>query len=250
MEKLLDPLSHEAPLKRHAVLLDGIYRYQRHVYDFTRKYYLVGRDRLIAELEPKPGETLVEIGCGTARNLIQIARLYPNTTLFGVDASPVMLATARTALRRAGLTTRVCVSHGFAETLSPEMFGRQEKFDHAIFSYSLSLIPDWRRALSRAAESVKSEGVIHIVDFGDFRRLWRPLRYGLQKWLSTFHVTPRAEFLAAAEGSSTSRGYKLKTFARRYAFVASLSPTDLLHLVGSCASTAEAKPLKGDIGCA
>ena len=28
--------------------MDGIYRYQRHIYDLTRKYYLLGRDRMIA----------------------------------------------------------------------------------------------------------------------------------------------------------------------------------------------------------
>ena len=33
--------------RRHADLMDRIYRRQRHVYDATRKYYLLGRDRLI-----------------------------------------------------------------------------------------------------------------------------------------------------------------------------------------------------------
>ncbi len=35
----------------HAELMDGVYRYQRHVYDLTRKYYLLGRDRLIDGLD-------------------------------------------------------------------------------------------------------------------------------------------------------------------------------------------------------
>ena len=34
----------------HAALMDGVYRWQRHVYDVTRKYYLLGRDRMIAGL--------------------------------------------------------------------------------------------------------------------------------------------------------------------------------------------------------
>ena len=34
----------------HAELMDGVYRHQRHIYDSTRKYYLLGRDRLIAGL--------------------------------------------------------------------------------------------------------------------------------------------------------------------------------------------------------
>ena len=34
-----------------AVLMDRIYRHQRHIYNLSRKYYLLGRDRMIAELK-------------------------------------------------------------------------------------------------------------------------------------------------------------------------------------------------------
>ena len=34
----------------HADRMDRMYRYQRHIYDITRKYYLLGRDRMIASL--------------------------------------------------------------------------------------------------------------------------------------------------------------------------------------------------------
>ena len=84
----------------HAGLMDRVYRRQRHVYDFTRKYYLFGRDRLIRDLALEPGESLVEIGCGTARNLIAIARAYPGVRLYGLDASSAMLETARAQIRQ------------------------------------------------------------------------------------------------------------------------------------------------------
>ena len=56
-----------------AELMDRIYRRQRHLYDFTRKYYLLGRDRLIHRLSPPAGSRVLEIGCGTARNLVVAA---------------------------------------------------------------------------------------------------------------------------------------------------------------------------------
>ena len=31
----------------HARLMDSVYRHQRHIYDLTRKFYLLGRDDLI-----------------------------------------------------------------------------------------------------------------------------------------------------------------------------------------------------------
>ena len=71
----------------HAVHMDGIYRYQRYIYDATRKYFLLGRDRLIEELAVPAGGTVLEIGCGTGRNLILVARRYPDARLYGFDIS-------------------------------------------------------------------------------------------------------------------------------------------------------------------
>ena len=71
--------------------MDRIYRHQRHVYDLTRRYYLFGRDRLLRELQPPPGGRVLEIGCGTARNLLAAHDLYPTARLFGIDISREML---------------------------------------------------------------------------------------------------------------------------------------------------------------
>ena len=60
-----------------AALMDRIYRRQRYVYDLTRKYYLLGRDELIDRLAPPADGRVLEIGCGTARNLIAAARRWP-----------------------------------------------------------------------------------------------------------------------------------------------------------------------------
>jgi S-adenosylmethionine-diacylgycerolhomoserine-N-methlytransferase len=81
-----------APAAQH---MDAIYRYQRYIYDATRKYYLLGRDRLIDELAPPPGGSVLEIACGTGRNLIKGARRYPDARFFGFDISAAMLDTAQ-----------------------------------------------------------------------------------------------------------------------------------------------------------
>ncbi len=67
--------------------MDRMYRFQRHIYDATRRFYLLGRERLIAELDVPPGGSVLEIGCGTGRNLILVARRYPNAVNVAVAAA-------------------------------------------------------------------------------------------------------------------------------------------------------------------
>src|SRR5436190_741980 len=57
------------PVSVHSEMMDRVYRRQRHIYDLSRKFFLLGRDRLIGALKPPPGGQVLEIGCGTARNL-------------------------------------------------------------------------------------------------------------------------------------------------------------------------------------
>jgi len=102
-----------------AAAMDRMYRHQRHVYDMTRKFYLFGRDRLISELAPAPGDRLLEIGCGTARNLIRVARRHPQVALYGIDASAEMLKTADAAILRAGLGPRITTQRCLAEASMP-----------------------------------------------------------------------------------------------------------------------------------
>jgi S-adenosylmethionine-diacylgycerolhomoserine-N-methlytransferase len=204
----------------HAGLMDTVYRRQRYIYDFTRKYYLFGRDRLIRELDPKPQARVVEIGCGTGRNLVKLARRYPEASFYGLDASRAMLKTAERAIAQSGFSGRIQLAHGFAEDLSPAMFGLDSPFSDAIFSYSLSMIPDWKQALSKAAAAV-GHGRVHIVDFGDLEGLGAPVATLLKAWLRLFHVTPRKEILQELESQPflVEQKTRLRILPAHYAFV-------------------------------
>jgi len=188
-------------------LMDRVYGRQRHIYDLTRKYFLLGRDHLIRELRPPPEGSVLEIGCGTGRNLIAAARVYPDARLFGLDISSAMLATARANIRHAGLDERITLALGDAVTFEPaRLFGRSH-FDRAFFSYSLSMIPAWREALSHALEVVVTPGgTVLAVDFGPQQRLPRWFRAALYAWLARFHVTPRADLETALHTEARYRG--------------------------------------------
>jgi S-adenosylmethionine-diacylgycerolhomoserine-N-methlytransferase len=206
--------------------MDRIYRRQRHIYDFTRKYYLFGRDTLIDRLDLKPDARVLEVGCGTARNLIRIAKKCPRAKLYGLDASAQMLATAQHSLAQAGLATRVKLIEAYAENLSPGLFGESDPFDAIVFSYSLSMIPDWKQALRAAAAALAADGILHIVDFGDLKGLSRPVEAMLRSWLGLFHVAPRAELLETLEKNPIA-GTRLTLLPGRYAFLLSCRAEEL-----------------------
>ncbi len=170
----------------HGQLMDDVYRYQRLIYDITRKYYLLGRDHLIAEMAPKEDAHILEVACGTGRNLALIDRRYPGRTLYGLDISEQMLATAR-----AKLGGKARLAKGDACAFDPNVLFERESFDHVVLSYSLSMIPDWRGAVSHAAAQLASGGTLHIVDFGDQANLPAWFKRMLRNWLIRFHVAPR-----------------------------------------------------------
>jgi S-adenosylmethionine-diacylgycerolhomoserine-N-methlytransferase len=181
--------------------MDGVYATQRHIYDATRKYYLLARDRLIAELDVPAGGTVLEVGCGTARNLIVAARRWPAARFYGLDISEAMLTTARANVARAGLSDRIRLAQADASQVDPQATFGLAGFDRVIMSYTLSMIPDWEGAIRQGVTLLARGGRLSIVDFGQQERLprwWRALLLG---WLARWHVTPRAqlhEALAAA----------------------------------------------------
>lgn len=196
-------------------LMDRIYRRQRHLYDSTRKYYLLGRDRLIERLSPPPGGRVLEIGCGTARNLVAAARTYPRAGFYGIDISATMLETACAKVAREGLSPRIRLACADATRFDPALLFGVPGFSRVFLSYSLSMIPEWRTALGQALAWVRPGGELHIVDFGGQEELPRSFRHGLRLWLAQFHVDPRdglAGELAALEG----RLGTLRAFERPY----------------------------------
>ena len=171
-------------------LMDRIYRHQRLIYDISRRYYLLGRDQLIAGLAPGPGAAVLEIGCGTGRNLVHCARRYPEAHLHGLDVSTAMLETAGRALYRAGLTGRVRLGLADAARLDTARLFGLPRFERIFISYSLSMIPGWHEVVERALAALASGGELHIVDFGQQDGMPAWFRRLLFAWLRLFSVTP------------------------------------------------------------
>ena len=196
-------------------LMDRIYRHQRHVYDFTRKYFLLGRDRMIAEIDARAGTRVLEIGCGTGRNLIMVARKYPGASCFGIDVSTEMLTSAMRAISRAGLEARIKVAHADATRFEPGLLFGADEFDRIFISYSLSMIPQWQSVAGTAIAHLAPNGELRIIDFGSQERLPVAFRRLLWRWLGAFHVEPRDDLEATLRAGAATSGATM-TFARPY----------------------------------
>ena len=204
-----------------AARMDRMYRYQRHIYDATRKFYLLGRDGLIERMSLLPGDRVVEIGCGTGRNLVALARRYPGVHLYGIDASAVMLRSAAAHIRRAGLEGRIRLAYGLGEQLDGRaMFGLERPFDSALISYALTMIPAWPQVIERAMTQLRPAGRLAVVDFWDQEGLPHWFRQALQRWLALFDVHPQREMPEFFERLARDRGGSviIDSLLGRYAF--------------------------------
>lgn len=202
--------------------MDKMYRHQRYFYDLTRKYYLLGRDKLIAEMNVQADENILEVGCGTGRNLAILANKYKQANFFGLDASSVMIETAQKKIDAKSLKN-VQLQIALADDFTfDKTFNLSKPFDSIFFSYSISMIPPWKESIANALKNLKSGGSFYIVDFYDQKDLPKSFQTLLQGWLKQFHVQFWGELMPHLESLETQGLGKLTVTSlyRRYSFIA------------------------------
>ncbi len=143
----------------HSERLQRFYAPQAARYDAFRDGMLHGRQTLIDALAPPPGARVIELGGGTGRNLDFLGpRMLSLEYVEIVDLCPALLEEAQKRARRWPDVARVI--HADACEYRPP-----HPVDCVYFSYSLSMIPDWRVALSNATRMLRPGGLLGIVDF-------------------------------------------------------------------------------------
>jgi S-adenosylmethionine-diacylgycerolhomoserine-N-methlytransferase len=207
----------------HAAAMDRMYRYQRHIYDLTRKYYLLGRDKALKEMEARPGDRVLELGCGTGRNLRLAARTFPEAKLYGLDISNEMLNSTRRGFQRDGIAPPVLVA-GDASEFKADDF-QVEGFERILISYALSMIPEWEKTIDCAIDALAPGGSLHIVDFGQQEALPGWFAAVLKSWLAKFHVTPRSNLQDVVQQLAERHGahWQFHSLYRGYAWQAVIS---------------------------
>lgn len=123
------------------------------------------RERTLGLLGNLRGATVLDVGCGTGRNLPSLVRgVGPDGRVVGVDASEGMLVRARRRLEAAGWGN-VTLVRGDAVTLASVGAG----FDALVSVWCYGIVYDLQAALRRAVAVLRPGGRLAIMDFGATR---------------------------------------------------------------------------------
>jgi ubiquinone/menaquinone biosynthesis C-methylase UbiE len=128
-------------------------------YDERWAFYIEGTTReTLARLTLKPGDRLLDVGCGTGALLHRLSRSHPAALLTGLDPVPEMLAVAR-----GRLPPEVELREGWAERLP---FG-DEEFDAVVSCNVFHYIPQPSVALSEMRRVLRRGGRLVLTDWCD-----------------------------------------------------------------------------------
>jgi ubiquinone/menaquinone biosynthesis C-methylase UbiE len=122
---------------------------------------VTARDAYLTLLGIKPGERVLEVGCGSGVVLRDLARrVAPNGLAVGLDPSPALLAIARDLVDEAGLGQRIELREGDARALP----FADDEFDAALAATALAHVPDGRRAIPELVRVVRPGGRVGIFE--------------------------------------------------------------------------------------
>ena len=181
----------------NASSLERYYRFHAHIYDATRWSFLFGRNKIIQLtkniIQPKH---ILEVGCGTGKNIVSLTKAFPKASLTGIDLSTDMLAVAEKKLR--DVKNSIQLTEKKYETPLKGANGQTEKYDLILFSYALSMFnPGWERAIYSAREQLSEKGCIAVVDFHT-----SPSK-NFRRWMQVNHVHMEGHLLPVLESQFT-----------------------------------------------
>ncbi|PDO11700.1 MAG: bifunctional demethylmenaquinone methyltransferase/2-methoxy-6-polyprenyl-1,4-benzoquinol methylase [Candidatus Reconcilbacillus cellulovorans] len=153
----------------------GLFDDIAHVYDrmndmLSFRVHQRWRRFAMARMGVRPGESALDVCCGTCDWTIALARASGTGRTVGLDFSSRMLEVGREKLRRAGLERRVELVLGNAMELPfPD-----DTFDYATIGFGLRNVPDIMRVLGEMRRVVRPGGKVVCLELSKSVRM--PLR--------------------------------------------------------------------------
>ena len=138
------------------------------IYDLRVGTFLRWRKPAIEALRPRPGDTVLDLACGTGLNFRHIAERIGSTgRIVGVDFTRPMLKRAERNLAR-NRWGNVTLVEGDATSLPLA----SQSCDGVICSYAMAIIPDYREAVAEAVRVLKPDGRLVLLEPKRGSTLW------------------------------------------------------------------------------
>ena len=162
------------------------------------------KGELIRQMNLRPGERILDLGCGTATLLMMLKRAEPAAEVIGLDADEKVLAIARRKIQAAGLDIQL--DHGMAYQLPYA----DNSLDHLVSSLVLHhlVLENKQRTFKEVYRVLRPGREFHIADFGRPRHLWarliNPIMRGFEETRENFAgrlpvLLVEAGFIAVSE---------------------------------------------------
>ncbi|HEB80990.1 MAG TPA: methyltransferase domain-containing protein [Chromatiales bacterium] len=143
-----------------------LYRERAGSYDIAANlYYLIGfreakyRKMAISALRLKPGDTVVEIGCGTGLNFQYVLQSIGRTgRLIGVDLTDAMLEKAKFRVEKNGWGNVQLVQSDAAK------YAFSSGINGIYSTFALTLIPEYEAIIERASHALSDGGRFVVLD--------------------------------------------------------------------------------------
>jgi len=122
------------------------------------------RPLLLRQIDPRPGERIADVGCGTGTQLALLARACKPLTLIGIDPDPPVMERATRKLARTGVP--VLLLHGYARDTERLLAGRP--VDKVLSSLVFHQVPleEKRAGLASMHAALVPGGTLHVADYG------------------------------------------------------------------------------------
>ena len=139
-------------------------------------------ERLFQKLSIDPNDYVLELGCGSAKDLCRLVEKY-NCRAIGVDSSDLILKFAKDRVRKMGLSSKITIIKGDVANMN---FFNDGQFDIVIAQSVLATIPDKGKTAREVSRVLKSGG-----HFGDIELIWidepdDELVYNVEKRIGSF----------------------------------------------------------------
>jgi len=159
-----------------------LYRKRAANYDLSANlYYLIGfrefkyRKMAIQQLQLQPGDTVVEIGCGTGLNIpLLVSAVGPEGKVIGVDLTDKMLAEAKSRVIKNDWSNVDLIQSDATQYVFPD------NINGIISTFAITLIPGYEEIIQRGSEALAPQGHMVIAD------LRKPDRWPM--WIVNFMV--------------------------------------------------------------